>query len=438
MEILKNFTDDTFELIASGENYVLPNQLNNNDVIRLSVFTEVGSFISQYILEQNKDFYIKNEQIFLKPNEVLDRNNFTEGNYTLQFDFVKRYSNEDLFYVSQISPSRQEIRLKLYPLDSGPISKPLQNSLTEFFNDGEEEYSFNSFLELPQGRILAITNYAFDKVTDDSVSLILKFDNQFPLNIDTLTTDFKIVNKFLASQTQDIFFIDREGLVGSGFGLEIDEGYINDSVEITDDVRTYNSLTSSIGTSLIEDFNRNKKDINLNIDYSKFENHTFFGSAKLKLQNFKDKAIKLEGLYKELSDSLSIESTAKTIERRKDLFKSINKIKDEFTKYENFLYTDNQSFSTASAPGIGFNLAGNNFANNSVGLETNTLEMLQNQEGFERVYKKTSTSNILHLFTDVYNVELSPFFNTTMMFTYHLWLKDLVVVRSHLIWLNLK
>ena len=60
------------------------------------------------------------------------------------------------------------------------------------------------------------------------------------------------------------------------------------------------------------------------IDYSKFENHTFFGSAKLKLQNFKDKAIKLEGLYKELSDSLSIESTAKTIERRKDLFKSIN------------------------------------------------------------------------------------------------------------------
>ena len=180
-----------------------------------------------------------------------------------------------------------------------------------------------------------------------------------------LFTNFKIVNKWLSSQTQDIFFIDREGLA-SGFGLEIDEGYINDSVEVTDDVRTYNSLTSSIGTSLIEDFNRNKKDINLNIDYSKFENHTFFGSAKLKLQNFKDKAIKLEGLYKKLSDSLVL-NPRKTIERRKDLFKSINKIKDEFTKYENFLYTDNQSFSTASATGIGFNLAGNNFGNNSVG-----------------------------------------------------------------------
>ena len=36
MEILKNFTDDTFELIASGENYVLPNQLNNNDVMMIN------------------------------------------------------------------------------------------------------------------------------------------------------------------------------------------------------------------------------------------------------------------------------------------------------------------------------------------------------------------------------------------------------------------
>ena len=109
-----------------------------------------------------------------------------------------------------------------------------------------------------------------------------------------LFTNFKIVNKWLSSQTQDIFFIDREGLAGSGFGLEIDEGYINDSVEVTDDVRTYNSLTSSIGTTLIEDFNRNKKDLNLNIDYSKFENHAFFGSAKQKLQNVKSSTTVLD------------------------------------------------------------------------------------------------------------------------------------------------
>lgn len=415
MEILKNFNDNTFELIADNtKSFELPETLNLNDVIKLSVLTDGGVYQSDYILEQNKDFYIKNQQVFLKPNEVLDRNNFTEGNYTLQFDFLTQWPLEELysFYISEISPSRKEIRLKLNPLGSGEIDSTGVTALKTFF-DEEESYGFNSFLEISQGRLLTITNYAFDSVTDNTVSLILKFDNAIPNNVNVLSTDFTIVNKFFASQTEDIFFIDREGLAISGFGLEIDEGFINDDVEVTDDVRTYNSLTSSIGTSLIEDFNRNKKDLNLNIDYSKFKNHTFFGSAKRKLQNFKDKAIKLEGLYSELSMSLSINSTDKTIERRKSLFKSINKVKDEFSKYENFLYTDNQSFSTASAPGIGFNLAGNDFGNNSVRLDTNTLEILNNQEGFENVYKKTSTSDTLHLFTDIYNAELSPFFNTS-------------------------
>ena len=421
MEILKNFNDDTFELIADSQSYVLPERLGFGDgygaIIKLSVFSN-GSFQGDYQLEQNRDFYIKNQQLFLKPNEVLDRNNFSEGNYTLQFDFLKRYDNQDL-YVAEVSPSRKEIRLRYQNVNDNELPKVNENVLTSFLNEeftnpNPDNYKFNSFLELGQGLLIPINNYAFDTTTngEDGKSVIFKLNTPVPNNVVRLFNNFKIVNKWLASQTQDIFFIDREGLAISGFGLEIDEGYINDNVEVTDDVRTYNSLTSSIGTTLIEDFNRNKKDLNLNIDYSKFENHAFFGSAKQKLQNFRDKAIKLEGLYSELSMSLAIESTTKTVERRKGLFKSINKIKDEFSKYENFLYNDNQSFSTASAPGVGFNLAGNDFGNNNVGIGTNTLEILRNQEGFETIYKKTSTDNTLHLFTDVYNAELSPFFNT--------------------------
>jgi len=413
MEILKNYNDNTFELIADNQSYVLPETLDVNDIIKLSVFTDGGSFQADYVLDHGNDFYIKNQQIFLKPNEVLDRNNFSEGNYTLQFDFIKRYP-EDLFYISQISPSRKEVRFKLNPPNSGEIPPETISAITYFLNNegNSDSYFFNSFLELSQGRLIPITNYAFDYVTDGTVSLILKFNSAVPNNVTTLSTNFKIVNKFLASQTQDIFFIDREGLADSGFGLEIDEGYIQEPVEITDDIRTYNSLTGSIGTGLIEDFNRNKKDINLNIDYSNFENHTFFGSAKQKIQNFKDKAVKLEGLYSQLSSSLAVKSTDKTVERRKDIFKSINKIKNEFTRYESFLYDDNQSYSTASAPGIGFNLAGSNFTNKKINTGENTITILNNHEGFDKVYKKTSTSNYIHLFTDVYNAEQPPFFNT--------------------------
>ena len=96
MEILKNFNDNTFELIADNtKSFELPETLNLNDVIKLSVLTDGGVYQSDYILEQNKDFYIKNQQVFLKPNEVLDRNNFTEGDYTLQFDFLTQFIGRD-------------------------------------------------------------------------------------------------------------------------------------------------------------------------------------------------------------------------------------------------------------------------------------------------------------------------------------------------------
>ena len=63
-----------------------------------------------------------------------------------------------------------------------------------------------------------------------------------------------------------------------------------------DNYNNYNILTGSLGNDLISEFQQ-KKDINLNIDYTKFSNHTFFGSAKRKIENFKHKAVKLEGIY---------------------------------------------------------------------------------------------------------------------------------------------
>ena len=53
--------------------------------------------------------------------------------------------------------------------------------------------------------------------------------NHYQLDVAVLSTDFNISNKFLSSQTETIFFIDREGLAISGLGLEIDQGYFNNT-----------------------------------------------------------------------------------------------------------------------------------------------------------------------------------------------------------------
>ena len=469
MEILKQYNEDTLELISAGSYELKPfgemyvdsyfdlakawNTLENipmmtqlkvdwgnahwNTVpdgkrgypkIKLSVFSDVGSFLENEDLQEDLDFYISNGQIFLKPNEYLDRTGFSENNYNLQFDFIQRFAENDVFYISEISPSRKEIRIEANEKIYGdPFDNNLKNHILYFLKQGDiidateisnnfanystGDYNFNSFLELSQGRLIPINGYAFDNITNKKRTLILKLNQPLPNNISTLSKDFRIVNKFLSSQVETIFFIDREKLAISGLGLDIDEGYSTEDTTIIDDYSNYNAITGSAGTNIINELQRQKKDINLNIDYSKFSNHAFFGSAESRLKNFKTKAVKLEGLYSQISSSLSNASTANVIEKRKDLFNQVEGIKNNFTHYENFLYMDGQSYSTASAPGIGSNLAGTDFSNKYS--TENPLTSTINSEGFDTVYKKTADVDVyLHLFTDVYNAENPPFYNT--------------------------
>ena len=75
---------------------------------------------------------------------------------------------------------------------------------------------------------------------------------------------------------------------------------------------------------------------NLNVDYSDWKNHTFFGSSKRKLSNFRDKVKELQNYYTDISSSLqysaSIDSDLASVQDyRKDLFDQIQVEFDKFT-----------------------------------------------------------------------------------------------------------
>ena len=89
-------------------------------------------------------------------------------------------------------------------------------------------------------------------------------------------------------------------------------------------------------------------------------------------------------VFTEKLNSLLVFSSSKNIiDKRKDLFKQAKNIKDNFTSYEYFLYNDGQSYSSASAPGIGSNLAGTDFTNN---FGSNLVTSLRDSEGFDTVH----------------------------------------------------
>ena len=185
MEILSQYSNDNLQLIQDNQStYSISDFDVNSDIIKLSVFSDAGSFLLSDDLIINTDFFIKNDQLFLKPNEYLDREGFAEGNYNLQFDFINRLpreSGQNYFYIAEISPSRKEIRLKRNPPGSQGISESQQSIIVGKLNEGQLSYNFNSFIELGSGRFVPINNYTFDSVTDgvDKVSLILKLKDMW-------------------------------------------------------------------------------------------------------------------------------------------------------------------------------------------------------------------------------------------------------------------
>ncbi len=411
MEILQPYNNDTLQLISDNSDYTFTESDLQNGKIKISVFSDVNTFLQSEDLQNGVDFYVKDDELFLKPNEFLDRNGFGEANYNLQFDFVRRF--ESNFNISQISPTRKEVRLTNSTIS---IDSNLRNIISDFMEEDssgevQDDYQFNSYLELSEGRLIPINGYAFDFVTNNKTTLILKLNEPLPTDVSILTTNFNISNKFLSSQTETIFFIDREGLAVSGLGLGIDVSFATIDAPSVDSSANYNEITASVGENIVEEVNRLQKDLNLNIDYEKFDGHVFFGSAKSKLENFKNKVVRLDTLFTEVSSSLAFTDTNNIIEKRKDLFKQIRQIESEFTHYEHFMYNDGQSYSTSSAPGVGGNLAGTNFYNNV----DNSFTSIQGQSGFDKVHKKEE-DGFIHLFTDVYNVEQPPFHNSNDFF----------------------
>ncbi len=337
------------------------------------------------------------------------------------------------FIIKQISTSRKEVRLKI--LDETIINNSnIISHLTNEFNNGESEfledgvtpnpnykYQFKHILNIGTGDHIPIMNYAFDRVTDgrDNQSLILKLYDTLPTNIGNLSM-VTIEKEILTTQTQDIFYFSDVPDVFFGDGLETDaqENWINpDGNDV--EFESLDDLTYSASISLIES-NRiiSQSEYgypNLNTDFNEFENHTFFGSAKKKLENFKTKVETIQGYYSEISSSLSISSSidgdsSYIIQTRQTFFNKINEEINKFTPYERFLYFDGQQESTASAPGIGKNYADTQplaqFSNDN-------YEELYQKDGFDVVYKHSNSgdSNNVLLVYDKYKAHEKPFFN---------------------------
>ena len=383
--------------------------------------------------ENDFQIYQNGDDIYIKPNEIFNTFELPQGDYKIQIDFLNQELPNQPFLIKQVSTSRKEVRIKILG-ESITRDSEILASLTQAFNGDTDKYQFKHILNIGTGDHIPIMNYQFDGVTDgkENQSIILKLYDALPTNVGNLSM-VTIEREVLTTQIQNIFYFSDVPDVFFGDGLipQPQEDWINpDGNNI--DFQNYDEISSSIDDITLDNLVSQSlyNYPNLNTDFRFFENHTFFGSAKTKLENFNSKIKTIQGFYSEISSSLSISesvsadfvplgSSTYTVQLRKNLFKKINNEIKTFTPYETFLYYDGQNKSTASAPGLGKNYADTIPVTQQV--NTGEAITLNGFDGFDVVYQHsdkrldTGTGAIsddhIDLFTDKYQVHEAPFFN---------------------------
>mgnify|MGYP003148934820 CR=1 FL=1 len=345
--------------------------------------------------------------------------------------------------ITQISPSRKEVRLELASqnkiVQDSPIIEQFKEQLGDPTSQREIEQSDGTFIENPDYNpfkfshmlnsgydLIPITNYLFDeqpKGVDDQ-SIILRFNDPLPSGFSLLYT-VTIEKEILKTQLQNVEYLSDFPELPPLGSLEADvmENWITNPEEESS-YQNLNELSSSLSQEVLDSFvTKSSHDYpNLNTDFNHFENHTFFGSAKIKLENFKNKVETIQGYYSEISSSLvagtsgsvTIESSSNSVvQYRNNLFDKIDDEINSFTPYEKFLYFDGQSESTASAPGIGKNYASNYAMAENI--FTSTSEFIGKNDGLPLVYRFSQSLDLnatrTELFRDKYRLEKKPFFN---------------------------
>jgi len=332
------------------------------------------------------------------------------------------------FIIKQISTSRKEVRLKLLNHNlkrntDGSVDYSIQdiiNQLTQ--NNPTTGYKFNHLLNVGDGKHIPITNFEFDAVTDgkENQSIILRLYKPLPLGINNQKLITIESEKLITQTTEIYYFSDVEPQV-IGLGLNPDnlDNWINPNQTENLEFQNYDELTSSLSDNALKQYTSGSSHYypNLNVDFNEFANHTFFGSAKKKLENFNTKVSTIQGHYSKISSSLntlcSIDAdSTSVIQLRKDYFNKINKEIQSFTPYERFLYYNGQSDSTASAPSLV------NYADTIPIAEQYKGDEYKGQinggDGFDVVYHHSSENiegKYIDIFTDKYFAHNKPFFN---------------------------
>jgi hypothetical protein len=290
-------------------------------------------------------------QLNINPEQNLIDLGFSQGEYITYYNFLNRKigSENETLYISEISSDRTEIRLDSTLISSQDLIEKTNNFIQE---RESSEYFYDFYLNFGNNIQLISNNIVLDNSDSNNPTILIKLYEPLPQEI-TLNSILWIVSTIEESVAYQVSFIeepiifdDSIKIQGPNFNLEL-KGQVNNSTQELSYFDLLNtSLTSSQNqiNSLLEE-----KELDINIDYTNFEDFIHFSSAKTRLENFYYKVSLLENYSSSISQiesnitgstssSFAVNSSKTTLENQ------ISDIIKNFDGYDYYLYYSSGSW----------------------------------------------------------------------------------------------
>ena len=327
------------------------------DYVEYHVYTKGNSLLfSEYnytgyripgTLQGGTETYTEELQFF--PEAVIENLGFTYGTYIVQFNVFRKKVvniNQKSFFIKEISNDRKELRISTNDFSDLTVEEGVVNFLYEIQNS---QYFKDFLLNFGDNNFVNAVNIALDKNTDP-YSILVKLYQPLPIEFG-LKSSFWFVEELSEAISYEVEVAPTPiqevipFLKSANFDIEVDQS----SIKPSEYINTQDLLSNQSTTAYRELLNAiNKKGIDINVDYSDYNNFIHFSSAKERLLNFRYKVQLIESYQ---TDIASIQATTNfntsfnSSASIQSLQLKVDNIIKNFDGYENYLYYASESSS---------------------------------------------------------------------------------------------
>jgi hypothetical protein len=347
---LQTYSPEDTSLITSND---ISTQFNpETDYLEYFIYD-----LNQNILVENitgyPNFTLLDNQVTIDPEADLRSFGFTEGQYNTVYNFLRRRAASSAlnrYYIDQISPDRTEIRLNTTTIPNSEVvtsatlfSQEIQNSQGGYLD---------FYLDFGNNKLVIANNILLDNSNTDDPTVLIKLYEPLPSEFD-LKSECWVVEQIAESIAYNInitpvFNIEDDNipLKGPNYNLSISD-QINNSTQYAN-LSSLTATTSATGSGSLR-YQLNsllaESNVELNIDYSSYDNFIHFSSAQTRLENFYYKLALIEQYT--YSASLSTNTAANYYVSSSNVIyqAKINEIITNFDGYEYYLYYESGSTS---------------------------------------------------------------------------------------------